>query len=206
MVRPVDLRTRISLIRPCQPVQVRSHDQAVHEVERLLQAHSMVFISGTSHNNYRGNLAIGKTEMFYSPQWRSYLSLGGLTAYHHNPHHRMVHDIDVSRIPDADIYIFDEIHHFVPDFKERYETKNRNLLPFWGKVRTLLDAGKKVVFISAIHPMDPFYLYLLSPQPTQFTSIENIEHEMKLYEDAGLLDVLLRLFECPVVELPAKKA
>ncbi|NQU16593.1 MAG: hypothetical protein HQ564_00890 [Candidatus Saganbacteria bacterium] len=134
---------------------------AVATLTQQLESHSVVILSGRFKNgpdyieDFKLNTQIGKSRLFISKEWKSYLASYGLSFYHHNNHHKFVIDISLDRIPDRDIYIFDEIHSFFP--RNHNLVKRNDSMSFWKEVGKLIEAGKKIVFITTLHPQSKLF-------------------------------------------------
>lgn len=137
-----------------QPVKATG-ETALGHLRQLLRSNQIVVISGSDKERFHLNSAIGKTQLFHSQAWLDHLQCNGLSFYHHNEHHNMRTDINIERIPNVDIYVFDEIHHFFP--KLQSSVRPEDVMRFWEKVGELIEIGKTVIFVTALHPQNELY-------------------------------------------------
>jgi len=174
-----------------------TRETAINTVITAIEQGSPIIVSGTHLHNFDANTTIGKSTLFSLNEWKKYLRLQGLSAHHHNNHHKMRIDYEPRKIPnDFDIYIFDEIFLFFPG-RETW-LKDEELMPFWDKVAQILMEGKKVIFITALHPQSFLYAdFLCKEEP--WSSMGTF---FKQYIDSPGLSTIRDFFFAPVIELP----
>jgi len=174
-----------------------TRETAINTVITAIEQGSPIIVSGTHLHNFDANTTIGKSTLFSLNEWKNYLSRRGLSAYHHNNHHRMRIDYEPRKIPDDfDIYIFDEIFNFFPG-KGSYLEPNQ-LMPFWDKVATLIKNRKMVIFITALHPQSFLYEdFLCKEEP--WSSMGQFFSD---YQESPGLTAIREFFFSPVIELP----
>lgn len=166
---------------------------------RLVGCSPRLVVTGTNQNNSKANTRIGKTTMFESPEWLEYLKKNRLSYYHHNPHHNS-RDLDLSRAPMADVYVFDEIHYYLPGLAGgRLDCRDVEvLMGFWVDVARLSRGQSKIIFVTAMHPRNPiFRAYLEAPVVIRF---------LEKYRSSEGFRMLEALFQAPIMELPERSS
>ena len=156
-------------------------DNALPKVLELLKAHQTLVVSGISHDYFDANKQIGKTSLLREKlipelqkrgQTASYLDIQcdlidieSLLFYLID--HEKRFDQKLGSLPEADVYIFDEIHHVLPSTKPNYllsagfPRPNECLMRFWDKVESYRQGRKKIIFSTALHPLNEKYANFL---------------------------------------------
>jgi len=174
-----------------------NRNNAIATVTQTMQEHSPIIISGQEINDFNANTTIGKSFLFRLNDWQQYLRINNMRAHHHNNHHRMRIDYQPRQILDGfDIYIFDEIHSFFP--REGSFPEKEELMPFWEKVGRIIQANKKVIFITSLHPQSPYYAHFICAEE----GWSYMGDFFGQYENSPALFALRSFFFAPVIELP----
>lgn len=170
---------------------------ALPKVLELLETHQILTVSGTSHHYFDVNKRIGKTsllrqELFSELRKRgqtvSFLDIGDLIDIESFLSYLLDNEAHFNRklrsLPQADVYIFDEIHYALPPSKPNpllpivFPRFNECLLRFWNKIESYQQTGKKIVFATALHPLNEKYAnFLFNPTMTELLTAPVVELE-----------------------------
>lgn len=177
------------LYRPVQ-LEVRGGNIAT-KINELLKNRGSVVITGPDHQSFKNNTNIGKTSLVHrelipllKQEGRSvsFTDVSNLVDpevflfYYpsYNNENRLKDSI--TNIPlNCDVYIFDEIHLIFPD-DNFYKKLLSAAYFFWEKVEDLANRGKKIVYITARHPLNPdFHETFLLPGMKSFWTAPVVE-------------------------------
>jgi hypothetical protein len=158
-----------------QATPVRQANLAPAAIEHL-EKDPAVVVTGRNHHYWDLNKRLYKTTTVRNrliPRLRklgqsvSYLNvqkvirrrdLVGHTYYKFEPLLRRVH-----AMRNADVYVLDEIHHALPfrngarNYGIRSDLYVRTTMAFWGMVANHLERGGRIVYVTAVHPLNPDY-------------------------------------------------
>lgn len=176
------------------PVRSNSSQEVVEKVLPLLERHQILVVSGTDRKNLEYNSRIGKTRSFLDKScgWEDLLRKKGLTSHYYNRHPME----PISDIPNVNIYLFDEIHYFF-HWSSSIIGKSESIR-FWDKISFFIKDGKKIIFITALHPQNPDYNFMALSRQNDLL----LEQEQSWPPKAE--EAVLLFFCAPVIELPAK--
>jgi|GEM_PF-3231839 len=186
-----------ALPKMCYTPHRVKRDNALPKVLRLLETHQTLVVSGISHQYFDANKQIGKTsllrqELFTELQKRdqtvSFLDIGDLIDVEslllHLCNNEERFNQKLSSLPEAEVFIFDEIHHALPRtepnplFSMVFPRFNECLMRFWDKIEKLRQDGKKIVFATALHPLNENYAnFLYNPTITELLTAPVVELE-----------------------------
>jgi hypothetical protein len=164
------------------PHRVKRENASPH-ILRLLGTQQTLIVSGTSHQYFDVNKRIGKTSLLRQELSAELQKRGRSVAFFHigdliDIESFLFHLLDneahfnqrLRSLPEAETYIFDEIHYALPPSEPNpilsmiFPQFNECLLRFWDKIEGLHRSGKKIIFITALHPLNEKYAdFLYNP-------------------------------------------
>ncbi|MBN1282271.1 MAG: hypothetical protein JXA24_00680 [Proteobacteria bacterium] len=154
---------------------VSQRELAPQAVE-LLRENQALVVSGSSRMCWEANRRIGKTTAVKGrliPRLRrqgqavSYSNLQKAVEYRDMTGFRQYDFAPLERraktLPEADVYIIDEVQHAIP-FKDKIRLYELRRLPYedamtalWERLTTELERGAQMVLITCCHPRDPIF-------------------------------------------------
>jgi hypothetical protein len=141
------------------------NDNALEKIKELIKAHQTLVISGRNQDDFHANCGIGKTMLAYhliaemekEGKIVTYFNLQELAdpesmLFFVKVSPRFVEKLNT--LEEADIYIFDEVQYVFPRSQDPMRF-NESFIHFWNKVGELVKNGKKIIFVTAAHPLNP---------------------------------------------------
>jgi hypothetical protein len=137
----------------------------------LLDTHQILMVSGMHHDDFDKNTRIGKSHILMNelkPALEAKHILVGyenIATWGESFFKDYIFEAQARTIRHADVLIFDEIHTIlltkngVSPFEIQATQRRHNdiFMDFWINLRKSISRGQKVIFCSALHPLNKYY-------------------------------------------------